>query len=254
MTAFSLLKRGRSGSPSKRKTEEADRNFCRSLGIAVARHELPQSAADRLKTFLSHGCLPLPAKVDEALDTLQEATKKVKLLDISNKVMTRRAKRYDDVLKGIRSIRRLVSALRNFGIDPQLDSGGSSHSEKVEKCISMPAFISVDLGLRQRRKHMHGALLYQAVMISDSYFSQIRSGVEHNDGCMKIAEGGRYDDLVRHFRPPGNFGSAQFNHYSAAPIPHVSVCVCVCDCIYVSVTSYYIAMILFLCLKNYASK
>ena len=36
---------------------------------------------------------------------------------------------------------------------------------------------------------------------------------------IKVAEGGRYDDLVRKSRPPGNFGSALFNAYTTAPIP-----------------------------------
>ena len=44
---------------------------------------------------------------------------------------------------------------------------------------------------------------------------------EHNEFVIssagrgiKVAEGGRYDDLVRRYRPPGNFGSAIFNHYT----------------------------------------
>ena len=32
----------------------------------------------------------------------------------------------------------------------------------------------------------------------------------------RVAEGGRYDDLVRHFRPPGNFGSIVTDRYTAA--------------------------------------
>ena len=40
---------------------------------------------------------------------------------------------------------------------------------------------------------------------------------------MKVAEGGRYDDLVRHFRPPGNFGSSEFDRSTAAPIPTVRI-------------------------------
>jgi len=39
---------------------------------------------------------------------------------------------------------------------------------------------------------------------------------------MRLAEGGRYDDLVRHFRPPSNFGSIQVSNYSAVKIPFCS--------------------------------
>jgi len=40
-----------------------------------------------------------------------------------------------------------------------------------------------------------------------------------SDIGVKVAEGGRYDDLVRKNRPPGNFGSALFTFYTNASIP-----------------------------------
>lgn len=205
----------------------AKKNIDEYLDIAVDSYDLPRPAANKFKNFLSCGCLPFPADICKALDVLQTATKKFRSLENENKIETRRLKRYDDVSRGIHSLTNLVHTLGEMGINPLFQGGEGSSMDVIEESnkrfISQPAYLCLDLGLRQRCKNMHGHLLYQAFVVPDSFFSNNDDHADlksaHKEDEMKIAEGGRYDDLVRKFRPPGNFGPTQFNIYSAAPIP-----------------------------------
>mmetsp|Transcript_23314 Transcript_23314/g.33919 ORF Transcript_23314/g.33919 Transcript_23314/m.33919 type:complete len:642 (+) Transcript_23314:278-2203(+) len=237
-----LSKRGKKQAKTRQTSQKnrCDKKACRAfvqsdldrlLEYAMKRQELPRDAANRLRNFLSHGCLPLPANFDEALDALQEASRKLRLRDAAEgKGDTRRSKRFDDVTRGIRSLKQLSIAMRSLGIIPLLESSKNSQKyfdDNADMRLRQPAFILIDLGLRQRRKHINGQLLFQAIMLPDDYFDlYFQYKIENIDtmvasgGCgVKVAEGGRYDDLVRKFRPPGNFGSAQFDQYTAAPIP-----------------------------------
>ena len=88
-----------------------------------------------------------------------------------------------------------------------------------------PTYVSLDLGLRQRRRHYHGGVIFQCVGLPDRFFRQILAE-ENNDVLvslsgrgMKIAEGGDYTDYVRKNRPPGNFATTFLNYYTTAPIP-----------------------------------
>eukprot|EP00550_Attheya_septentrionalis_P002446 CAMPEP_0198283486 /NCGR_PEP_ID=MMETSP1449-20131203/3055_1 /TAXON_ID=420275 /ORGANISM="Attheya septentrionalis, Strain CCMP2084" /LENGTH=1832 /DNA_ID=CAMNT_0043980097 /DNA_START=122 /DNA_END=5620 /DNA_ORIENTATION=+ len=202
---------------------EVDRLF----EAAVQKENLSPVAAHRLRVFLSQDCLPLPERADDAIDALQRGIKRLRVLDsvASKKLDSRRWKRYEDVARCLKSLRDLVRALMELGVTP-LNMGGSVVQEEGSSPMMPPAFISIDLGLRQKRKHMHGQLVYQAITLPDAYFENPISGEEDNDVLLssigsgtKIAEGGRYDDLVRKFRPPGNFASARFSNYTTAPIP-----------------------------------
>ena len=59
------------------------------------------------------------------------------------------------------------------------------------KNISYPSYISIDLGLRQKRGNFSGSTFYQAILLQDAFFED---GDKAN-GKVRIAEGGRYDDL-----------------------------------------------------------
>ena len=88
------------------------------------------------------------------------------------------------------------------------------------KNISYPAYVSIDLGLRQKRGNFSGGTFFQAILLQDTFFED--GDDKANGKGIRIAEGGRYDDLVRHFRPPSNFGSIQVSNYSAVKIPFCS--------------------------------
>lgn len=79
-----------------------------------------------------------------------------------------------------------------------------------------------------KRVYFHtvsGGVFFQAILLQDDFFEE-KEKKEPAKGKhvlggkgSRIAEGGRYDDLVRQFRPPGNFGSVQINEYTAANVP-----------------------------------
>jgi histidyl-tRNA synthetase len=188
--------------------------FNELVEAAVSEHGLPQHAAVKLRAFLNAGCLPLPLNVNAAIDALQDGTKKLRSMDDQKQMFHKRQKRYEDVARGLRSLRNCITAMEAMGIYSQInDFDGQSHSN--------PTYISIDLGLRQLTQHYHGHLYFQAIMLTEDPDSVLSNDtILSGDGKgIKIAEGGRYDDLVRRFRPPGNFGSSQLDEYTSAPIP-----------------------------------
>lgn len=195
-----------------------------SLKNAIEKHGLPESSAARLATFIGSGCLPLPVDITEAIEAISLSLSKLREEEAPSVTDARRFRRFEDAGKSLKHVLNLVQLLSSIGIGPIL---GSPESAGI---LSRPLYISLDLGLRQRRDHYHGYTLYQCIALKDNYFEDcvnIDPESETNDSVLsgsaiKIAEGGRYDDLVRRYRPPGNFGSTLLNHYTTAPIPKVS--------------------------------
>lgn len=189
------------------------------LKEAVTNHGLPAAAADKLRGFVER-CFPLPPIVGDAIECLKKAIANFGVTD-GSKSEPRRLKRFADAAKGLKVMNDLISTLSSLHIDPLLGSA----TPFQERSLSRPLYVSIDLGLRQRRKHYHGGIIFQCIAIPSTYFDDCDPG-EHNDtlisaagGGIKVAEGGDYSDLVRKHRPPGNFGSALFNYYTTAPIP-----------------------------------
>uniref|UniRef100_A0A6U6FXU5 non-specific serine/threonine protein kinase n=2 Tax=Odontella aurita TaxID=265563 RepID=A0A6U6FXU5_9STRA len=223
LTCYSAFSPGPSLFVSSDTSHDTSSAASRFLDVAVDRHGLPRTSAKRLKCFLSPGCLPLPSNIDDALKSLQEGVRRLRCIDSGSKITARRAKRYEDVGKGLSSLSQLVVAMKCLGVEALVDSG-KDRDFVAQDQISYPLFLCLDLGLRQRRRTIHGHLFYQAILLPDSFFNcdstENIAVLCGNSGCgNKIAEGGRYDDLARKFRPPGNFGSVHFNQYTAAPFP-----------------------------------
>jgi len=183
---------------------------------AIKHHELPNDAAHRLRTYVSGGCLPLPVNADEAVDAIQEATRKLRLRDIhNNDTGPKRTKKYEEIGKGIRSLRKFLDAVRALGIGPAERSlHGNQGPLGKESACSPPSFIAIDLGLRQEEKHFHGSIFFQALMFDkdaivedrnkdDSVVSRDNDAMFSCGAAIRFAEGGRYDDLIRRYRPPG---------------------------------------------------
>jgi translation initiation factor 2-alpha kinase 4 len=195
------------------------------LSDAREYHGLSLSSSIKLKKFFQQ-CLPLPANISKAINVVKHALATLsKAQDDHQKDDTRLLRRFEDAGRIINHLQCLVSTLQSIGCSPLLDS---SPNEGSNTDINRPLFISLDLGLRQRRKHYHGQLLFQGIALPSNYFEQDLSMLDSvtnetllssSGKGLKIAEGGRYDDLVRKSRPPGNFGSALFNTYTTSPIP-----------------------------------
>lgn len=193
----------------------------------IETHGLPKFAAQRLRIFVLSGCFPLPSHFDEALVCLQGATARLRLMDVSTKSDPRRLKRYDDVERGINSLQTLYQTMTTLGVVPLNEVDTSMTVDEVTQ-LSRPLYVSLDLGLRQRQKHFHGQLFFQAFVLQDNVLlNEVnkRRGIGELESPSpaylgsKIAEGGRYDELVRKNRPPGNFGSDLFSFYTNATIP-----------------------------------
>lgn len=192
------------------------------LSDLVSTHDLRADATDNLRAFFKC-CMPLPGDANAAMEQILEAVSKLRPTEAPDADRRRLVR---DISKHAKHLSGLFNLLASIGITSHL---GSGKKQKIG-ALNQPLFISVDLGLRQRRKHYHGQVLFQCIALPDDYFDQTAAIVdvhETNDMILsagrgfKIAEGGRYDDLVRKSRPPGNFGSALFHEYTAAAIPKV---------------------------------
>lgn len=180
-------------------TSEIDRSDVKSqLESAVKNQILPKATAKRLEVFLESGCSPLPADIDEALNTILSAIGKVKLLDAKNQASDpRRLRRYEDIARIVKSFKNLVLLMRTIGIGPLL----GTKKETTNRFGSRPLYVALDLGLRQKRKHYNGNLFFQAIVLPDNFFDTDATDQNMNRKSMvglgtKVAEGGRYDDLV----------------------------------------------------------
>lgn len=207
---------------TRRRMGAGMKNLDRHFDQAVKHHDLPMEAAQRLRTYLSGGCFPLPVNASEAVDALEAGTRRLRLRDIHNKdTGPKRTKKYEDIGRAINSLRKFLSALHTFGMSVPFERP-QDNKTNLEIAHSSPFFIAIDLGIRQEEGHFHGSIFFQAFMFNQD---ELRACIE-KDGSMlqdddallisgivvKIAEGGRYDDLVRKYRPPGS-------DYSTAPIP-----------------------------------
>lgn len=194
------------------------------LDTAVAEHGLPNSSAQKLRLFIET-CMPLPIDVWDAVETLKKAFSLLQGRDPATD--PKRSKRLEEAAKSLRNLSDTFSLLRTLRFAP-LISREKVSGDSSDATMNAPLYVSLDLGLRQRRRHYHGGIIFQCVVLPDSYFDHL-DAAEHNDALIspsgrgfKVAEGGNFSDLVRKHRPPGNFGSAFANFYTTAPIP---VCV-----------------------------
>lgn len=186
-------------------------DFKNYLGIATERHGLPKASADRLLIIFSKECLPLPsADADKACELLHDGIERLRHADTQSKALSRgKLKRFEDAHRSLKSIRLCVSLMKALGIQ----TSGTKQEKKLR--VSSPTFVSFDLGFRQKRRHYHGQLLFQAIAVSSDYSKKTSSKHENLDvflgggSATRLAEGGRYDDFVRKNRPPGGtFGSS----------------------------------------------
>ena len=179
------------------------------LNDAVLNHDLPKRAAEALQLFVTH-LHPLPHNVQAAIEKLKTGIAAIKRVDLGTD--HRRAKRFEDAAKALRSVRDVVDVLGSLNIEPLLamPSVGSARIDSV----SRPLYCSLDIGLRQRRKHYHGGIVYQCIVLPNLNDLEVGDYNEHllsSGKGIKVAEGGNYSDLVRKFRPPGDFAGTAIN-------------------------------------------
>lgn len=163
------------------------------------------------------------------LDIIYEGTKKIYHADINSSNHSDEVKRlskncFSEVIRCINRLRSLLKAMEALGIitaTANLNKKEQHPRMQSHKNISYPAYISIDLGLRQKRNNFFGSTFFQAVLLRNNFGdSETAKTTTLGSKGIRVAEGGRYDDLVRQFRPPGNFGSIQVNDYTSATFPY----------------------------------
>ena len=179
---------------------------------------MPKQAAKTLRLFIE-SCYPLSTDIDKSIDSLQQAIAKVRYYD-EHKSDSRRTKRFEDAAKSLKLVRDLLLSFRSLRVGPHF----GAKTEEPIRSFSSPLYISLDLGMRQRRKHYHGGIIFQCIVLPNNFFDTIDVDEHHEllisptGRGIKVAEGGNFSDLVRANRPPGNFASS-IGNYSVAPIP-----------------------------------
>lgn len=152
-------------------------------------HGVESFAVKNLRKFISI-CNPLPIEPNDAIRRISVAVSKLSQNGATESDQRRLNREISKHLKGLQS---LVQTLISVGI---LNQDPTKRAKKTG--LNLPLFLSIDLGLRQRRKHFHGQVFFQCISIPDDFFDHLDDGQESNDTLLssgrgsKIAEGGRY--------------------------------------------------------------
>jgi len=222
MRRYLASSKKKSGGITRQSFDEVDpiKILVSLLNDAVSKHHLPRFAAEKLRVLVE-SCMPLPPDLEGSIECLKNAVTALRGLN-STGLDPRRLKRFEDAARSLKSVKDLLSTLDGLDVKSLV----SSVDSRLEDSVSRPLYVSLDLGLRQRRKHYHGGFIFQCIVLPDAFFEQMDPS-EHNEVLIsstgrgiKVAEAGTYSDLVRKHRPPGNFATAFVNYYTAAPIPY----------------------------------
>jgi len=184
----------------------------KALESSVEHNNLPRRSVKRLRVFLSHLLLP-QLDPNRALDDIVTAVRKIHNADMNsnhNEEMKRLSSNcFREAMRCVNQLRRLLTAMEALGVTIASKQNGNN---TLQKNLSYPAYIAIDLGIRQKKKHYSGRLYFQAILLQSDFFHDDKSTSNPilTERGIRIAEGGRYDDLVRYFRPPGNFGTLPF--------------------------------------------
>lgn len=188
----------------------------KALESAVEHNNLPRRCVKRLRVFLSHLLLP-QLDPNRALDDIVTAVRKIHNADMNsnhNEEMKRLSSNcFREAMRCMNQLRRLLTAMEALGVTIASKQNGNDLHIGSQTNLSHPAYIAIDLGLRQKKKHYSGRLYFQVILLQSDFFQNDDKSTSNpilTERGIRIAEGGRYDDLVRYFRPPGNFGTLPF--------------------------------------------
>jgi hypothetical protein len=138
----------------KRKAREIKANLLEFLDRQLSTHDnLPTKVAKRVRLFVSHGSLPYPMNASKALDVIGESASKLHRMDMSSggdEVKKLSESCFREVVRCVNQLKQLLKALEALGVVPVIQNEKKVDSDEH---LSPPAYISVDLGLRQKRRH-----------------------------------------------------------------------------------------------------
>lgn len=140
------------------------------------------------------------------LDDISAAARKIHHADLNSLHHNDEVKRlssncFREAIRCVDQLRQLLKAMEALGIETAVEPNENETLHNgVQRNLSYPAYISIDLGLRQKRKHYSGRMFFQATLLQNDFFQedgQTTTNPFLNGRGIRIAEGGRYDDLVR---------------------------------------------------------
>ncbi len=135
----------------KRKAREIKANLLEFLDRQLSIHDnLPKNVAERIRLFVSHGSLPYPMNASKALDVILKSASKV-MSSGGDQAKELSKNCFQEVKRTINQLKQLLKAMEALGVVPAIQK----QNEKFDgdEHISSPAYISIDLGLRQKRRH-----------------------------------------------------------------------------------------------------
>jgi translation initiation factor 2-alpha kinase 4 len=160
---------------------------------AERNHGLPHEAVQRLRRFI--GCCGVVSPdASQGIDRIKEGVAQLRQHCIKEKtkeVDTKLLKRFEDAARSLKTLRDVITSLERF-----LEPLASVIPREADRQQSSPLFISIDFGMRQRRKHYHGGIIFQCIVLPDDYL-QTSIPDESNEFMIspagmgvKVAEGG----------------------------------------------------------------
>ncbi len=177
--------------------KEARANDLLLLDRLIDSTNLPKKSSRRLRQFLLHGSLPYPVDANKALDIIYDSARKIHSADINSskfpeniKLSSKRS--FDAISRCINHVRYLLKSIDAMGV---FTSASRRNTIQNVKNFSLPCYISIDLGLRQKRRHYDGQLFYQCILLRDNFFDEATNCPDSMTNALskgvRLAEGGR---------------------------------------------------------------
>lgn len=190
---------------------------------------LPHEGAKMLKLFFATGdMLPLAPNNLTALQSIKVNANRVKN-SYKHPVPKKVRRAFESTLNCIDSLTKLFVAMKMMGYDLGLGMGMGMGMGGGERVAEMPTVVYLDLSMRQKERHYDRGLLYQGIFYNpmgwrENKNSKNNSNSNNNNNNatsegVKIVEGGRFEELIRKYRPPGNFGSTSVESYTSTALP-----------------------------------
>ena len=136
-----------------------------SLDDAHRNHGLPKESCARLQWFIDI-CGFLPPKASQSIERLKEVVARLRTSENSKIAEPKILKRFEDAARSLKVLRDMTSAMES-SLQPLINAMGTSAVR------SAPLFVSIDFGLRQRRKHYHGGLIFQYIVLPDGFLEGV---------------------------------------------------------------------------------
>ena len=198
------------GTP-KTRAAKSQEDIVKKLEHAVSEHGLPEQAVTKIQVLFAEAPMSMYAR--ESIAYLKRVLPRLRSTSRTEVPDAKRLKRFEDSERNLKALSDLIDL-----IELHLQPYFSRNKAREARCCR-PLFLSIDLGLRQPRRTYHGGVIFQAIVLQDTFFENPRENDFSSLRATTVATGGEFSELVRKNRPPGNFARSFPKHYTASPIP-----------------------------------